>query len=363
MALTTTQFVIQGAPVDPAFEGNLQELFEHFLERMRIVAPFGISTFITGTQIPTSNQGPLLLTTATGTGWWVWDDNAKTYVPQDLTDALANNYEFSITEPTNPDVIFWIQTDAQARVINYWIRRGGVWFSPTGARGSTADRPALPADYTRYWDTDINAELIYERGAWRTVSGVPGDIKFVGALTKTEAVAKNPGWREISESSFGPATRGRAFVPAHKDPGATPVTDNPIVAGVSDSRYAGESFGEENIILTNVQTPSHPETHYHGTGAFREDINDDLGMLQRKEPVDEGGFVADRAYKVRRCDGEGATGSATFQPDLAKDDTAPALRATVTTGPLQAKDSYDPPAVDPHANIGPRMALWCLIKE
>lgn len=361
MALTTTQFVIQGAPIDPAFEGSLQEFFEHILERMRIVAPFGISTFITGTQIPTSNQGPLLLTTATGTGWWVWSDSEKTYVPQDLTDALANNYEFSQTEPTNPNVIFWIQTDAAARVINYWIRRAGVWYSMTGARGPTASRPVGPAEYTRYWDTDINAELIFERGAWRTVTGVPGDIKFVGAQTLTEALRLNPGWREISGSLFGPAVRGRAFVPAHRDPGATPETDLPIVTGVSNSRYAGEAFGEENTTLTNEQTPGRPETHFHGTGKFRVDDNNDWAGLQRKPPADDNGFVIDRAYRLRECRGEGT--STNFHPDVAIDDVITGLQATVTTGPMQEKDSADQPAVDAHNNTGPRFALWCLIKE
>jgi hypothetical protein len=366
MALTPTQFVIQGAPIDPAFEGSLQEFFEHILERCRIVAPFGISTFITGTQIPSSNQGPLLLTTSTGTGWWVWDDDAKTYVPQDLTEALEQNYFFSPTEPENPSVLFWIQTDFQGRVINYWIKGAdGAWYSPTGGRGPTESRPTSPADYTRYWDTSINAELIFERGAWRTVSGVPGDIKFVGTSTLTEALRLNPGWRELSTSSLGPAVRGRALVPAHKDPGPTPETDNPPVAGVSVARYASEAYGQQNIVLENDQVPGHPETHWHGVGVMPFG-NDNPGILLRPY-TETNGFIFEREFRdgSNRLRGiQGQASSNYFITGYGEADQAVAQNeGWVTTAPKNSSDTNDPPEVESHGNEGPRIALWSLIKE
>ena len=259
----TTQLVIQGAPIDPAFEGDLQQMFEHFLERMRIVAPFGISTFVIGTQVPTTDQGPLFLETATGTSLWVWNDEAKTYVPIDISNTQKERVAVQTGQPAvEGDELLWAQTTVEGFPQTLWVKSGGVWYDIFNARGSTSGRPSNPAEGTRYWDTDINVELIFERSAWRTLSGSPGDVKFVTHATLSEALRYNPGWVEASTtSSLGSAIRGRSLAAAHKDQGTSPVKDNDTVTGVTTKVAAREAFGSEFVQLANEEVPGWPETH------------------------------------------------------------------------------------------------------
>ena len=65
---------------------------------------------------------------------------------------------------------------------------------PGAVYGPTTMRPVNPTPYQRYYDTDILAEIWWERGAWRTVAGVPGDVKIVEATNLTAALNSNPGW-------------------------------------------------------------------------------------------------------------------------------------------------------------------------
>jgi hypothetical protein len=356
MAINDTQLVIQAAPVDPAFEGNLQELVNHIVERLRIVAPFGISTFVIGTQIPTSDQGPLFLITSTGTSLWVWDDNAKTYVPLDISPSSQSIYAVSQTQPTDSSVLIWLQTDSDNLPQTLWVKTGGVWQAFVGARGTTAARPASPAEGQLYWDTDIAAQLIFERGQWRTQSGSPGDVKFVTHRTLSEALRYNPGWSEASVTGLGPSIRGRCLAAAHKDAGTSPVANNPAVSGVTTPRAAGDVFGEETHVLTNEETPGWPETHWHATGRFAADVNDDIYLITQD------GWVADKDYLLRQCQGGGPQASATTQT-ITQDTVVNAIRGTLTTPPMQESDNYDLPTVSGHENNGPRYALWCLVKE
>jgi hypothetical protein len=357
----TTQLVIQGAPIDPAFEGDLQQLFEHFLERMRIVAPFGISTFVIGTQVPTTDQGPLFLETATGTSLWVWNDEAKTYVPIDISNSQEERVAVQSGQPAiEGDELLWAQTTVEGIPQTLWVKSGGVWYDILNARGNTAGRPSNPAEGTRYWDTDISVELIFERSAWRTLSGSPGDVKYVTHATLSEALRYNPGWVEASTtSSLGPGIRGRSLTAAHKDQGTSPVQDNDAVSGVDTKVAARESFGSESYQLSNQQTPGWPETHFHGTGTFNGPSNDNWFGLTNKDFRAEG-FTADRDYATRKIRGQDV--SATFDT-ITKDDVEGTTVGTTTTPPFQESDSYDLPTVTAHENRGPRMALWCLVKE
>jgi hypothetical protein len=355
----STQLVIQGAPLDPSFEGDLQELFDHLLERMRIVAPFGVTTFVIGTQVPATDQGPLFLETATGTSLWVWSDSAKTYVPIDLTPSESTQIAIQQNQPTDTNVLLWVQTNSSNVPQTLWAKSGSDWYDLFNARGSTAGRPSNPAEGTRYFDTDINVELIYERSAWRTLSGSPGDVKFVTHATLSEAIRHNPGWIEASTtSSLGASIRGRSLAAAHKDQGTSPVQDNPAVSGVATQVAAREHFGSEEVTLANNQTPGWPETHWHGVGEF-EGGNDDAWFNTNNNYRDEG-FTYDRDYYQQHINGDGSTFLARTHP---KDSVATAFNGIVTTPPVQESDSYDQPTVSAHENRGPRTALWCLVKE
>lgn len=79
-----TQLVVELAPLDPAFKGNLQDFATHLIQRVRISSPSGIVTFVVGDTQPLFNAGPWL---KNGTAWWVWDEVLKTYIPLDISDS------------------------------------------------------------------------------------------------------------------------------------------------------------------------------------------------------------------------------------------------------------------------------------
>lgn len=136
-------------------------------------------------------------------------------VPQTVT-TLAGGGPTS-QRPTNPSQWFhYYDTDLNREAV--W--NGAVWIisnsGPTGPQGPqgpqgpaalfgpTAMRPSNPAPFQRYFDTDINTEIWWERGAWRTVAGTVGDFKVVQAASAAAAVAANPGW--VIDNSAVPAT-------------------------------------------------------------------------------------------------------------------------------------------------------------
>lgn len=129
-----------------------------------------------------------------------------------------------------------------------WFAWNGAQWTPIPvivASGSTTDRPINAETGQLYFDTDINVQLIYERSAWRTASGSPGDVKEVKASNIAEALTNNPGWSEDTESS------GR------------------FVVGVSDGSGFGygDTGGVSEVTLTEAQIPSH--THSVPTGGNR----------------------------------------------------------------------------------------------
>jgi hypothetical protein len=51
-----------------------------------------------------------------------------------------------------------------------------------------------------FFDTSIKCQLVYERSAWRTLAGTPGDVKEVKAATIADAIVNNPGWAQDTDS-------------------------------------------------------------------------------------------------------------------------------------------------------------------
>lgn len=104
---------------------------------------------------------------------------------------------FGPTSPTEDDRDRpWFQTDESGNPIG-WFSWDGLAWSPIPVQlpsGTTAQRPSSPTTGTVYLDTDINVTLIYERSAWRTLSGSPGDVKEVKSATVAAAITQNPGW-------------------------------------------------------------------------------------------------------------------------------------------------------------------------
>jgi hypothetical protein len=233
MALVNTNLFIQMAQLPVTFKGTPQELSIEMVKRMRIVSPNGVNFIYIGDVEPTSNVGPWL---KGGTQWWVWDDNTNRYKPQDLSASFTAPYAIGNSTPSvnNPPV--WLRTTQDAtdlaptsygEPIGWYIFDGQAWipFNSVVNSGSTASRPSSPADFQQYYDTDISTLIWWERAMWRTVSGVPGDVKFVVTSTGAAALTQNPGWTLVSQ--YG----GLTPVAATSDPGGAPVTSFPPVTG------------------------------------------------------------------------------------------------------------------------------------
>jgi hypothetical protein len=86
----------------------------------------------------------------------------------------------------------------------------------------------------------------WERGAWRTVSGTPGDLKYVAFGKLADALVANPGWALFGASNQN--QRGRIIMQAAmNDDNTSPVSVNPNLA----QRAAGETFGETDFVAIN----------------------------------------------------------------------------------------------------------------
>ncbi len=247
MAIADTGLQIQASPIPTTFRGTPQQFFEAMVRRMKIVSATGVSFIFTGDAEPSSNVGPWL---KDGTKWYVFDNATKRYVPLDISDSEETWYHIGATTPPSSDPPVWLRTSKDPTTsdpsvgvpIGWYLFNGTAWESFIGIvpSGTTANRPVSPQTFQQYYDADISCLIWFERGAWRTVSGVPGDIKHVAFETLTEALTANPGWE-----FFGAANsqfRGRVIVQAAKDPGGSPESSFTVGTGIT-SRAAFETFG------------------------------------------------------------------------------------------------------------------------
>lgn len=243
-SLMATRLIPQLAPFPPGFRGNLNKFAKAFVDRLVILLPDNGLQWIIGGIKPTSNQGPWL---KDGQRPYVWDEDAKDYIPMILTDSLTDPFWFGPDTPAATTPSIWFKTVATPED-GYWMRYNGtdwVVLQQPVASGTTAQRPASPYTLQRFWDTTINAEIHFERGIWRTVAGTPGDIKFVNiagadyAAVVTAAQLANPGWTAVSVDF-----QGRS--PAFAGSGAGLTARAPLAA-----------YGAENVTLAETQLPAH----------------------------------------------------------------------------------------------------------
>lgn len=259
MSLTNTSLVIESAPLPETFKGSPNDFRAEMVKRLRILSPNGTNFIFIGDSEPTSNVGPWL---KNGTQWWVWDSDTKRYIPLDISASSTIPFFIGATTPASSTPPVWLLTTKDAsdvdpsfgNPIGWYVFNGTNWvpYNSIVLSGPTASRPTAPANYQQYYDTDIACLIWWERAAWRTVSGVPGDVKFVAFETLTEAIANNPGW-----ALFGAGNqdfRGRLIVQAAKDSGLTPETVLTVDAGIT-ARGAFEFFGEDQQVVVAAAPP------------------------------------------------------------------------------------------------------------
>lgn len=259
MALRSTNLLIEMGQIPPTFRGTPNQFANEMVRRMKIVSPSGTNFIFIGDVEPTSNVGPWL---KDGIAWFVFNEDLKRYVPLDISASETRWYFIGASTPAGSEPPLWLRTtrDADEADPSYgdaieWLTwTGAAWNTilQDGRAGPTSARPASPQNLQRFYDTDITCLIWFERGAWRTISGVPGDIKPVAFPTLTEALNRNPGWEVLGASNQ--SIRGRYIMQAAKDSGVSPETVLAVNSGVP-SRAAFETFGETDGIAVDPASP------------------------------------------------------------------------------------------------------------
>lgn len=254
-----TNLAIQMSPLKATFKGTPQELAAEMIRRSKIVSPSGTNFIFVGDTEPTSDVGPWL---KNGTQWWVFNADTKRYVPLDISESETVWFHMQNSTPTTSTPPVWLKTTkdqteddtSHGNPIGWYTWNGTNWvpYISIVLSGATSDRPTNPVAFQQFYDTTISCLIWFERSAWRTVSGVPGDVKHVFFETLTEAKIQNPGWDVVGADNQ--AFRGRWISQATKDSGATPETDLTVGAGIS-KRAAFETFGETDGVKIDGASP------------------------------------------------------------------------------------------------------------
>lgn len=255
MALSATNLILEVAPLPPTFKGTPQEFLDQVTRRARIVSPSGTNFIFTGDTEPTSNVGPWL---RDGTKWYVWDEDTKRYVPQDISDSDVEWFHYGSTSPTSATPSVWLRLSGSGVPLGWYVWNGSQWvpFAGITTSGTTANRPSDPIDFQQYYDSDISCLIWWERNAWRTVDGTPGDVKMVTGTVLQEVLTRNPGWEVLGASNVN--QRGRWISQATKDPSGG--TDLNVAAGIA-KRSAGEVYGEtDGVQLDSGSSVPYPPT-------------------------------------------------------------------------------------------------------
>lgn len=183
----------------------------------------------------------------------------------------------------------WFKTDSNGVPIGWFSWNGSAWqqMPVQVVSGNTASRPAGSSGQL-YFDTDIACLLVYERAAWRTADGNPGDVKMVRSCygggnaiadpNITQVLTANPGWTEYT------AIAGRTPIGVGSGSGLTP-------------RTLSQEVGAESVVLTAAQLAAH--THaVAGSARCKADgnVSDPAGILASFSSVASGSAGADEAH-------------------------------------------------------------------
>lgn len=352
MSLFKTNLVIVSAQLPPDFIGNPQEFFEAMVKRMEIQSPQGTSFFVVGDAEPSSDVGPWL---KNGTQWWVFDIDQGKYVPLDISASL-NLFVIGPDNPGTPqpgDPLLWLRT-FESRAVAWYGWDGTQWrpVSNIPPSGSTAQRPTNPVDLEPFFDTDINALIHWERGAWRTVSGSPGDIKFVAQALLSDALRFNPGWSYVGQDDQ--SLRGRTFAVATQDIDAGGTAAFATDSGISP-REAGEQDGSEEVVLTSTQIEQHTHLIGHAT-ALNSGNTVQLHRGKDTETIDIPPVLPPNYFEVNGDGGANGT-------KLGTAGDGPTGTQLITSRQLSLEDWDDyTGAAEAHPNIQPTVWLWALVK-
>jgi hypothetical protein len=246
MALQKTNLVIESAPLPATFKGKPDALRKAIVERLLIKSPGGTVFITVGDSEPNSNVGPWL---KGGTKMYVYDEVTKRYIPLDVTDSTSDEFQISEATPTTSTPPVWLRTIG-GQPVTWYFWNGSLWTPGMNIvqSGPTANRPSSPFNLQQYYDSDISVLLWWERGAWRTVSGSPGDVKIVQTNLLSTALTNNPGWSVLGSAQQ--SWRGRWISQATKDSEQSLT----VGAGIAQ-RNSREIFGETDGVKIDGASP------------------------------------------------------------------------------------------------------------
>jgi len=232
---TSFQFVLPPPP--PGFSGTLAQVFALIQSTLQGSLAVNSTLLGSGSVLPTSDLGPFIYTAIDPPELYTWSPSMGKYVPAALPPGTA------IVTPTQLYSLFGGLNNAGTQINVNWAQIIGVpsllgGVSTTGNVGNTAQLNALtPNPYNQFFNTDINALLIYYNGIWHTVDGVPGDVKHVSSSTLAGALLSNPGWSQNTNAS------SRVLISAGQ--------------GIGLSAYInGQTGGAESVTLAQTQLPA-----------------------------------------------------------------------------------------------------------
>jgi hypothetical protein len=238
--------------------------------------PYNVAgTLPNGTQFPGTPQGLMNLI-------------AQYLAIEGLDGQITINYGNTtpgIDERDRP----WFKTDSNGVPIGWFSWNGTAWqqMPVDVVSGTTAQRPA-GAEGQLYFDSDINALLVFERSQWRTASGCPGDIKYVRSCynggnaiadpTIAQVLTANPGWAEWT-------------------PGAGRVIGGTGTGSGLSERTLAQEVGTEEVVLTSNQLPAHTHT-VAGSARISADgnVSNPAGIIASYSSTNSGSTGSDEAH-------------------------------------------------------------------
>jgi hypothetical protein len=228
-----------------------------------------------GTQFPGSVQGLLDLIAE-----YMAISGGAGYIPINFGPNTPG-----INDRDNP----WFRTDNNGVPIGWFSWNGTEWeqMPVDVVSGDTAHRPA-GVQGQQYFDTDIKTQLVFDRGIWRTVTGCPGDVKFVRSCynggngiadpSMAQVLTANPGWDEWT-------------------PGAGRVLGGTGTGAGLTERTLAEEVGSEAVVLTEAQLAAHTHT-VAGAARIMADgnVSNPGGIIASYSSVASGSTGTDEAH-------------------------------------------------------------------
>ena len=178
----------------------------------------------------------------------------------------------SVTPSPENQNIPWFKTDSFGNPIGFFSWNGATWAAIPNviSNGTFANAPQNPALGTQYYATDIGCVILYSSQGWTTLSGTPGDYKFVEFATSDLALAANPGW-VLASNSLNACTLA--------------------AAGVANGAYVahaqGQQIGEEAHTILVSEMPAHTHAQTVGLGGVQADGNtgNPSGVIPDRNPT------------------------------------------------------------------------------